>query len=430
MSYPDTLPPPERLDPERLTILLEEAGWKLVGGRRGVYNRLAPPHLKDQSGLRGGLVVPLDKTAPEYSNLMTAAVAEVSGPATRDLWERVVEPRIVANAADQFQFRRESHVPAGMIPWRQGEQLIKAARATLSAGAKSYVAKMRRYNNSIGQFSTRFLDTILMGQTAVGSYIVTAYAPTSVAIPISAEATVNSRNATGREVSTSVVSALEATVEALEHFRRTNSLSGFDEGVNRGVSYELSTALEWFARDAEGGDINVYWEGGGESERTRSAVDRFEFDARDAPLLSTAAIYLAQDLKPVIRVTVVGRVHLLTKKEFGSPGVFGLTSVTASQRKFRVRLSDEADYHWAVKAHDEDRLLAVNGILERDGNLSWLYHADILDDAASVDDISLVSTGYTVVEAQPDAQSPHQQLSFDLPRQTSHEDVERRELGN
>jgi cystathionine gamma-lyase len=221
-----------------------------------VYNRLAPPGLIDESGIRGSLVIPLDKEAPEFWELITAAVRDLSAGAGGDLWRRLIEPRLVAEAVDQFQFRKEVAAPAGLIPWKLGEDLVRSARLTLASGAKTQVEKMRRFSNRLGQFSGRFLDSVLMGQTAVGSYIVTAYAPTDTAIPVHSSAPAGAgaaggRTARGRDITIAVANAVEATAEAPDHFHRTASLSAFEANVSRGVSVELSTALQELARDAD-----------------------------------------------------------------------------------------------------------------------------------------------------------------------------------
>ena len=391
MKNTDTVPSPERINPERFTLLLEEAGWRLVGGRRGVYNRLAPPGLVDESGLHGALLVPLDKEAPEFSSLMAAAIEQVNRTAPHDSWHRAIGPRLLFDPADEFQFRKESATPAGLIIWRQGEDLIASARATLAAGAKAHLAKMRRFSNRLGQFSSRFLDSVLMGQTGVGSYLITAYAPTDSSIPVGSHQpdarSTEAQTVSGRTITLTVAAALEATAEAIDHYRTTASLSGFEDGVRRGISYELSTALQGLTRDSDGGDISIFWE---------DAVDllgsiptsRYEFSGADTAILEHAATLLDGETEPAVRHTIIGRVHLLTKKQLGGPGVFGLESISGQARKVRVRLRNPAEYRLAVKAHDEDLILAVDGELERDGSLHWLYNAEISAEIARVDEMT------------------------------------------
>jgi len=46
------------------------------------------------------------------------------------------------------------------------------------------------------------------------------------------------------------------------------------------------------------------------------------------------------------------------------------------------------DYHRAVRAHDEDLVLAVEGELERDGSMNWLYNAEIVAEIGQAEEIS------------------------------------------
>lgn len=62
------------VDPNHLVALLETAGWTRVGGRAGAYTRLAWPA---QSHRNASLMVPLDRTAPEYPDLLAAALVEL-----------------------------------------------------------------------------------------------------------------------------------------------------------------------------------------------------------------------------------------------------------------------------------------------------------------------------------------------------------------
>lgn len=384
MNVNDEVFIPEGVDPNKLALILGEVGWTLVGGREGAYGRFSPPSGAASSN---SLLVPLDEEAPEFSFLMEAALRQLSED--RDLWSRTLSPRLVVNIADEFKFRRESPAPSGMISWRSGEQLISSARRTLLAGAKSYVAPIRHFSNKFGQFANRYLDSVLMGQTAPGSYIVTAYAQADSMVPIHGGARalpdlVGANVAQSRQVSLAVIKAVEATVEAVEHFRQHHSLAGFEEGVNSGVSYEMATALLAMTSDSDGADISVDLNSAlpvfGQSRSVR-----FDLLGSDAPILERAASVLVEQ-GPAERAVISGRVHLLAKKVAGSPGVFGVESLSGGQpKKVRVRLAEEDDYHEAVRAHEEDLAIRVSGNLEREGNLNWLYNAAVVETLGPID---------------------------------------------
>jgi len=370
---------PSKVDPEKLKSILKDAGWMLVGERRGIYARFAPPVADESTPGAPSLVIPLDPSAPDYSDSIQFALYRLSE--NRDLWTRFVYPRLAVDASDEFRFRKESKAPSGLIQWRSGERLIESARRTLLAGAKFYMAPGRHFVNRHGRFASRYLDQVLMGQTAPGSYIVTAYAPPNAAISLKSPQSKMSHlvevgAAQVREVNEAVVRAVEATAEALEHYRNSGSLSGFEDGVSRGVSYEMTNAILGIAAESEEADITIEWDTG--SPPPVGLESHFTFRAPDIEPLSRAALKLAEDRSSQV-VTVMGRVHLLAKKRVDSPGVFGIDSLQSEgPRKVRVRLADEEDYHEAIRAHEEDLALLVSGRLEKEGNLSWLYDATVV----------------------------------------------------
>ncbi|WP_416520583.1 hypothetical protein [Streptomyces achromogenes] len=377
-----------RVDPDRLTTLLVEAGWHLVGRRSGIYNRLAPPG--EIEGRLGSFVVPLDREAPEFVELMEHVLRQASSPTYRSLWARSIAPRLFTDPTDEFRFRKESAAPSGLISWREGERLISSARKTLVAGAKSYMAPDRHFGNKHGQFANRYIDSVMMGQTEPGSYIVKAFAPSASTVPLRKPAGPSldigtAAGAISRDISQSVVRALEATVEAIQHYRTSGSLAGFDEGVRHGISYEMATAILGITENSDGSDITVEWDATvpGDFEEH---VWRYEFSGGDTPILEKAAHKLAAAEQSTFTL-VVGRVHLLARKEADSPGVFGVENLMGSQpKKVRVRLADEDEYHEAIRAYEENLAVQVSGNLEREGNLHWLYNAHLVRTVGPLDE--------------------------------------------
>lgn len=79
------------VDPHRLVAAMEAAGFTIVGRGRA-YVRLGHP------GFDMSLLVPLDRSAPEFGELTTAALdtlrklAEVGGAARRALGESADRP--------------------------------------------------------------------------------------------------------------------------------------------------------------------------------------------------------------------------------------------------------------------------------------------------------------------------------------------------
>lgn len=368
------------LDPLRLTLLLEQSDWALVGGRAGVYNRLSAPD-RAPGDVSSSVIIPLDTGAVDFNDTLRDALLDLQKN-HQELWARVLSPRIRVAPTDAVQFRRESEAPSGLIPWRQGQALIESARATLAAGAKAYMEPARQYSNRFGTFANRYLDHVLMGQTGVGSYVVTALIPASAAIPLHGKgddvlSPYDPDAAIGREVTAAVAQAVDATVDALAEYRRTASTAAFTANVRAGISFELVDALKKLVTGSDEAEVTIRWSQYNPSTLIDPAPrteDTYSFRPADAAILNTASTELALR-EEVKRVSVQGRVHLLTKKEAGGPGVVG---IDGGNRKYRVRLESDEDYHRAVRAHDSENLVEVSGELSREGTLSWLYRASLV----------------------------------------------------
>ena len=377
MSDPGITRRKEGFDPMRLIEILKGNGWVTVGRREGIYERLR--RSDDPNALGRSVVVPLDRTANDFDALMTAAI-ETIRRLGEDIWMRSIEPLLALAPVDRLRFRKETSAPSGLIAWKDGAELINSARGTLMASAKAYMEPSRHFSNRFGQFAGRYLDQVLMGQSGTGSYVVNALVPTEAKVLIR-KTDVDALDleditfARGREVTGSVVRALEAATEALGHFKSSGSMAAFDEGVANGVSYELVVALRDVVGGADQSDIMIELTRPDQLSITEPAAEthHFEFSGGDASVLERVSVQLSAPAEAE-RLCVVGRVHLLTRTEAGGPGVFGIDDGTY---RYRVRLSSDDEYHEAVMAHDEDRHIMVKGDLSKEGNFRRLYNAEL-----------------------------------------------------
>ena len=370
--------PAETVNPERLIEILSGSGWEAVGSRERRYVRL---RRSDEFGATGpSVVVPLNRAAGDFGELMAAAIESIRR-LSEDVWLRSIEPLLGLALVDKLCFRKETSAPRGLIAWGDGVELIDSARRTLIAGAKAYRGPSRNFSNRFGPFAGRYLDQVFMGQSGTGSYVVTALALTEARVPIrnTAEDTLGLEGvdfARGRDVTASVVRALEATTEALGHFKSSGSMSGFDDQVSSGVSYELVTALHDVASGADESDIMIELAHTDDMSITDpvAEVHQFVFSGSDATVLEQASAQLLVSTEPE-RLRVEGRVHLLERRVAGGPGVVGIDE---GNYRYRVRLNSGEEYHEAVLAHDENRFIMVEGDLSQKGTHRWLNNAQLL----------------------------------------------------
>jgi hypothetical protein len=377
-----------RLDPQRLALLLQEAGWRVAGHREGAYVRLAPPNEQGAS-----VIVPLDRSAPEFDQTMSEALSDVQRFVSRNTWTSNLSGLLNAEPTDGFRFRAQTNAPRGLIPWTHGERLIQHARLVLAAGAKAYIEPVGYFGNRFGQFANRYLDTVLMGQTSPGSYIVTAFAPSSALVPLTAgQATTDGHfhlsvdAAPARAIGVAAWTAVQATTEAIARYRETDSLSAFAEMVPRGVSYEMTVALSGLVEGSDGAEISVEWDPAipAPADVPEASI---ELHPTDIDVLAKASNQLLEKVALAERASIIGWVHLLTRREADGPGVISVENLFQDKpKRVRVHLNDD-EYRQAVQAHDEARVVIVEGAIEREGNVYWMYHGRLVSVLSSVDEL-------------------------------------------
>jgi hypothetical protein len=365
---------PEDRSIETVTALLRYFDWSPTARLPGVYEIWSP-----EDNEREELIIPLDEGRGDFRRLLDRAInALISqyGKAARDV-VATLEMRTRAQL-DETKWRKESALAAGLIGWEQGETLYGAARAQLIAAAKSAREPRRYHGHSSAHVARRFLDETLMGQTAAGSYIITAFTPANGRFYLtrSAEEHAITRPelfeevVSGREILNVFESAVNAIRQGLDEYKRSPTVELFAETVQAGVSYEFARALSEILAT---GDTEIAIEKQRPGSE-RPIVANVAFDAVEGPILSSVAISFAEDPEPQ-DVTVVGEVTLLSRSSETSDRLIRLNIARgADVRKARVRLTAE-QYELAMEAHQLEANLTVSGRLEREGNLYWLYDA-------------------------------------------------------
>lgn len=363
---------PALLSPDRIVSVLRRCGWKLYGGRADIYTRWRVSEEQDAASI----LLPLDRRMADFSELLRQAVRALSkaDPVAENLLRRMVES---ANSpGDAIRFRKETTRTSGTIAWPEGESLISSARLALLASAKTCKSRKAYYGNSNSKLAKAYMASVLMGQTESSSYVITAYAPSSEPLYENLDEDKflpGLAPYTGRDVTECLAESLTATREAIEHYESASSFAGFSDGVDRGVSYEMVTAIQAMLDNSDGADVSIAWELGQELNIEQLADPvTVEFEPRFYPILENASHRLASTSPPE-KVTVIGTVTLLERPSAESPGVIRVEVLSGSPaKKIRVRL-DHDQYELALEAHKNDAGVVITGRQEREGRYYWLY---------------------------------------------------------
>jgi hypothetical protein len=361
---------------DTLTALLRHFDWAVTGRNENLY--------EVWSYQGDDVVVPLDPNRGDFAALLQRAQDLLQRRYGR-LADEVIETLTVRTQGilDATRWHKATPVGGGLIPWEQGESLYVSARQQLAAAAKSAREVRRYHGNSGAHVARRFLENSFMGQTSIGSFIITAYTPSNTRFFLSqaAEETASSKghdllgedSITGSDVLDTLESALKAVRSGLDTYAREPRTEVFLDTVSEGVSYEFLQALSSIAAT---GDTSVEIARQAATDGATPAPVSVEFRAVEAPVMASAATSFAQDPEPQ-NVTLSGDVTLLSRTEEGQGlnRVIRLNVFPGSRvRKVRVHL-DADQYDLAQEAHRIEGGLQVSGVLTREGHLWWIYSA-------------------------------------------------------
>lgn len=361
---------------EMLTALLRHFEWAPRSRTSNLYEVWGSGGDEEEE-----VLVPLDPQRGDFDMLLQRArrsVISQYGVAARRLWETLeMQTRAFL---DVTQWKKQTALEAGIIGWEQGEAQYAAARAQLIASAKSSREPRRYHGNASSYIAKRFLENSFMGQTDIGSFIITAYTPSSQRFYLSRSAEERhaaeppmweTESISGRDILGTFEHALKAVREGLNDYKKRPQAELFLDMVADGVSYEFTRAL---SEMIAGGDaaVEIRRQGLGEEQSSSGEV---AFDAAEAPVLDKVANLFVAESEPQ-NVTLVGEVTLLSRSSDEPHRVIRLNIASGADiRKTRVRLSDE-QYRLAMEAHREEAALRVTGRLEKEGNQYWLYNAE------------------------------------------------------
>jgi hypothetical protein len=327
----------------------------------------------------GSIILPLHRTAGDYWARIRDALVLIAQ------WEKrppeLVVEEVRGTLHDVFRFARTGSDVDGSIGLRDGRDLLTAVESVLRSAAVSAVFPTRVLPSNLPAQAAAFLDDVRLGQTEVGSYVITIIAPLGTLQPDEGELVAREDAPFSRDVGVALGSSLASTRSALDEAHQKQDITGFSRRVGNGVTANLLEALAKPLEDATdaGLRISISW-----SRARPPAADVpsiVEFHRSDRGVLLDAASVLRDepDEKPI---SITG---LVTRLESDEPDSHGTIGLTAGGRKYTLQGLTPDDYRKATRAHLNGLNVAVEGRVERHGNYSYLRDASSLEIIEGVD---------------------------------------------
>lgn len=358
------MPEPEAaVDPSDLSSYLLSRGWHREGNWRGAGVWALESY--------GRLLIPDRREFQDDGELLADAVRKLAGyeeRPERDVLLDIAEPMVDA----QF-FRTHPDAPSGTTPLPSGfkaaqgiHELMKTAARTTEEGTQLLFEGHRSRHVEM------FLEKILLGSAAPGSYILTARVPVTVPAPPQLDlwsdesASHSAGSLAGREVLSGLHRAVVAARDAAESVASGRGrIDAFDERVPDGISANLCQALADLGGHAKNRpfEIGFAWARGLPGHEPTEPVS---FTGPMARVLAQASDALERLAKSG-HARIIGKVETLNMSPGESPkirivGEFRGEGGTPVQRSLWVVVS-VTDYNRAIEAQRASWSLDVEGSL-------------------------------------------------------------------
>lgn len=331
-------------------------------------------------------LVPLKPAFRDYARRVLETIRTLA--VVEDRSELAVFRDVKAASADVIRIRAVApDFSSGTMPVGEALALVERSRELLLAAACAASSKRSVFHSRKPNEATAFMQRVRMGQTELGSYVVTLQAPVPPALqqqlPNVAPSVVD--EPFERRSTTTLLTALHALQGAVESSMSTGSQQPFSDAVAGGVSANLCEAIVdlYAGCRADAIELAINW--AAVRPPLLAAMPTRITLAREwvEPLKTASSLFRAQQPE---QAEVVGYVVKLEKSEREPRGVATLYGdVAGSHRRVRLELS-ASDYATAIEAHRDGTALRAKGELAKDGR-SWLLRAPVLlGPADDVDD--------------------------------------------
>lgn len=343
-----------QIAPLKLEKFLLSRGWVEDGH---ISDKAKIWHHKEEEHFELEIIQPLDIHLRDYSQRMYEIIKALSEFEIKKIAD--VLDDIVHFDSDIVKVRVVSpDVDSGSIPLSDGVLLFEKAKDLLVSTTLSTFKKNRYFSGSWPADVKNFLETLKLGQTEYGSYIVNVIAP----VDTSSEDKVEGRSSITREVSNNLARSLAATSSAVMKYETSEDLIVFEEAINNGVSANLCDALIGISGAKGHRDIEVSIQLAGVEDNSQEIIKTHYFLSRHIKVLKTASEYYKGNYT-IEKFSVCGSVIRMDHTPSEDYGVIRVASlVNGLLKNISIQL-DLNDYWLAIRAHESNELVKCLGVL-------------------------------------------------------------------
>jgi hypothetical protein len=349
----------EAIRPAALRAYLIYEGWKKIEA----YGEFSEVYV-DPSEQKLEVIIPFTADIVDYASAVGAAIKYVSSFENRD--ELAVYADLTRADRDVLRVRAPEADDDGSISLDPGVEIVQHARNLLASAACAAFETRRAYHVGKIQQAEDYMHRVRMGQTEHGSFVVTLLAPMPPALTRSQQTLLwpnLEEEPYERKVTRVLAQALGSARDAIIASNRGEGMDAFTNAVARGVSANLCEAVAAIIDQANGADLSLTW---AKTRPTPEARSHIVFKRSDAEVLKEASRQLRLD-EPRRDEHILGYVTRLKRHEDEIDGFITIKSLIDNKVRALSAYLSPADYHLAIKAHDEKKPISIIGDIEMSG---------------------------------------------------------------
>ena len=351
----------------RLSLLdvrayLLSRGWHEQGHYGDVATILS---ITANGGAEHEILLPTRRDLADYASRLKDIVETLSEVEQRS--ELTVFHDLVMAGYDVVRVRSPLADEIGTISFESGVSLYDQAKNMIAASANAAVTPRRVYRGNSPDKAKEYLDAIRLGQTEVGSYVLTVLSPVTPALEVEqAELFPEGMpqvDPFSRTVMKTLERALSRTRAAAVEATSSGSFDPFEAAVSDGVSANLCDAIARMADGSSGIDISLSWS---PVRRPPGPPCTYSFSMDLARVLVEAAT-LFRAREPLADTTIEGFVIGLHRKEDEFDGRAKIRGFVEDKIRTLTAEFLLPDYSRVVDAHDRKLRVRVDGDLSKRG---------------------------------------------------------------
>lgn len=353
------------LRPLEVAAYLRAHGWTMTPVKS---SKVSAWGLTDAAGDEFEVVVPLDQTLGDYVLRMGEMLHTLSAAEGRSQLQ--VYADLLTTFADVVRIRIDDpELQDGTMPIEVTAQVSQKARDLFLAAACSATENRAVWHTRKPSQAVEYVRNLRSGQTERGSYVFTVISRVSPGLSVLENGANFEQTVPYERV---VIQKLAATLHELERAAEIAAVTGefaaFDNSMDYGVSANLCDAVSglWGTDDNSRRTLDFDFSWSPARPLEEKVPSHVKFTADRIPWIREAARVM-RERAPVEDFELEGAVVKLDRPIGSVSGkVTIIGQVHGRPKRVTLELQD-AEYHLAVEAHDNEYALRCYGTLQRQG---------------------------------------------------------------